>query len=71
MMILVSRTRLLVGRRAVLRPKPRVFHQLGRLVPRKPCSAAKLRPELEAGRERKQAQWLSEIPYSRHHWVLA
>jgi len=28
-------------------------------------SAAKLRPELEAGRERKQEQWLAEIPYAR------
>jgi hypothetical protein len=28
-------------------------------------SAAKLRPELELGRQRKQEQWLAEIPYPR------
>lgn len=28
-------------------------------------SAARLRPELEAGRVRKQEQWLAEIPYLR------
>ena len=27
--------------------------------------AAKVRPLLEAGRERKQEQWLAEIPYPR------